>query len=64
MNEKSDEPTNQPSEMSQPEAQEQPGYRAVSQEELKQILEAHQKWLESDRKEGKQADLPGANLQE
>ncbi len=64
MNEKSDEPTKQPSEMSQPEAQEQARYREVSPDELTQILEAHQKWLESDGMEGKQADLPGANLQE
>ncbi len=63
MNEKSDEPTKQPSETSQPEAQEQPEYRKVSPDELKQILEAHQKWLESDEKEGKQADLRNANLQ-
>ncbi len=48
MNEKSDEPTKQPSETSQPETQEQAEYRAVSQEELKQILEAHRQWLESD----------------
>ncbi len=60
MNQKSDEPTNQVPESAQPE---QPKYRAVSQEELKQILEAHQKWLESDGKEGKQADLTRANLQ-
>ncbi|MEE8514266.1 MAG: pentapeptide repeat-containing protein, partial [Gammaproteobacteria bacterium] len=63
MKEKSDEPTNQPSEMSQPEAQEQPKYREVSPDELSQILEAHQKWVESDGKEGKQADLWKANLQ-
>ncbi len=63
MNEKPDEPTKQPSETSQPEAQEQPEYRDVSEEELKQILEAHQKWLESDGMEGKQADLTRANLQ-
>ena len=62
MKEKSDEPAKQPPDTGQPEAQEQPEYRAVSQEELKQILEAHRQWLESDGKEGKQADLSGANL--
>jgi len=63
MNEKPDEPTKQPSETGQPETQEQPEYREVSQEELKQILAAHKKWLESKGKEGKQAFLRKANLQ-
>ncbi len=62
MNEKSDKPAKQSAEPDQSAAQDQPQYREVSQEELKQILEAHQKWLEFDGKEGKQADLGEANL--
>ena len=64
MNEKSDEPAKQSVEPDQSAAQDQPQYREVSQEELKQTLEAHQRWLESDEKEGKRADLTKANLQE
>lgn len=41
----------------------QPKYREISDEELKQILEDHKKWLESDGKEGKRADLSHTNLQ-
>ncbi len=63
MNEKSDKPAKQSAEPDQSAAQDQPQYREVSQEELKQILEAHQRWVESDGKEGKQADLGEANLQ-
>ncbi len=63
MNEKSDKPAKQSAEPDQSAAQDQPQYREVSQEELKQILEAHQKWLEFDGKQGKQADLGEANLQ-
>jgi hypothetical protein len=37
-------------------------YREISEEELEQILEDHKKWLESDGKEGKRADLSKANL--
>ncbi len=59
MNEKSNEPAKQSAEPDQ----DQPPYREVSQKELEQILEAHQKWLEFDGKEGKQADLGEANLQ-
>jgi uncharacterized protein YjbI with pentapeptide repeats len=62
MNDKFDEPAKQPAEGSQPEAQEQPEYRDVSPDELKQILEAHQKWLESEGEEGQQADLRKADL--
>ncbi len=38
--------------------------REVSEEELKRILAAHAKWLETDRKEGEKADLSRTNLQE
>ncbi len=64
MNEKSDKPAKQPFETSQPEAQEQPEYREVFPVELTQILEAHQKWVASGGKEGKQAKLQGADLGE
>jgi uncharacterized protein YjbI with pentapeptide repeats len=60
MNEKSDESAKQSADSA---AQDQPPYREVSQEELKQILAAHQKWIESDGKEGNQADLIKANLE-
>ena len=59
MNEKSNEPAKQSAEPDQ----DQPPYREVSQEELEQILAAHQKWVESDGKEGNQADLIKANLE-
>ncbi len=36
--------------------------REVSPEELEKILEAHRKWVESEGKEGKRADLFAANL--
>ncbi len=46
------------------EPQEQPFDRApMPDEELQKILEAHRKWVESEGKEGKRADLGGANLQ-
>ncbi len=64
MNEKSDEPAKRSAEPDQSAAQDQPQHREVSQEELKQILEAHQKWLESDGKEGERANLRFAKLQE
>ncbi len=37
--------------------------REVSEEELKQILADHQRWVETDGREGTRADLTGANLQ-
>jgi hypothetical protein len=42
---------------------EQPEPRKISKEELKEILEAHSKWLQSEGKEGTRADLGAANLQ-
>ncbi len=63
MNEKADEPQEQ--------AADRP---PIPEEQLKKILEAHRKWVESEGKKGKvadlreanlcQADLRGANLQE
>ena len=38
--------------------------REFSEDELKEILDAHKRWLESEGKESKQANLQGANLQE
>jgi len=64
MNEKSDKPAKQSAEPDPSAAQDQPQYREVSQEELKQILAAQQKWLQSDGKEGQRAHLIGANLQQ
>jgi uncharacterized protein YjbI with pentapeptide repeats len=64
MNEKSDEPAKQSAKPDQSAAQDQPQYREVSQEELKQILAAHKKWLETKGKQGKRAYLGDANLQE
>jgi uncharacterized protein YjbI with pentapeptide repeats len=40
-----------------------PEYREIGEDELKQILNEHKKWVKSDGKEGKQADLQSANLQ-
>ena len=38
-------------------------YREISPDELQEILEQHRKWVETEGKEGKQADLNKANLQ-
>ncbi len=56
MNEKADE--------SQEQAADRPALRDVSPNELKEILEAHRKWVESEGKEGERADLSKANLTE
>ncbi len=37
--------------------------RKISPDELKKILEGHQRWLESEGKEGRRANLGLANLQ-
>jgi hypothetical protein len=42
---------------------EQPKLREISQEGLKQILEQHRKWVESEKKEGQKADLSNTDLQ-
>ena len=42
---------------------EKPEFREISKEELAEILEAHRKWVESQGKQGKHADLSRANLQ-
>ena len=41
---------------------EAPELREISDEELSEILAAHKLWLDTDGKDGKQADLSGANL--
>ncbi len=46
----------------QGQAPQTPPLREVSPEELEIILEAHRKWVESEGKEGKKADLVRANL--
>ncbi len=56
MNEKVEEPQDQ--------AADRPALRDVSPNELKEILEAHRKWEESEGKEGEGANLSVANLQE
>ena len=38
------------------------GYREITQEELEEVLEKHEKWLEGDRRNGKQADLRKTHL--
>ncbi len=48
---------------SQGQASERSPLREIPEEELQKILEAHRKWVESEGKEGKRADLARANLQ-
>ena len=36
--------------------------RRISAEELSKILEEHEKWLRTDKEEGKCADLSGVDL--
>ena len=56
-------PGNPGPDQAEPEEAESVERRQVSEDELKEILEAHEAWLASDRKEGQQADLSRANLQ-
>ena len=56
MNKKVEEP--------QDHASEHRSTREIPKDELRKILEAHKKWILSDRKIGERADLLGANLQE
>ncbi len=49
---------------SQGQAPERSPLREIPEEELQRILEAHRKWVESEGKEGKRANLFRANLQE
>jgi len=54
------------SSVAEPEEEEsaQPGLRKFTPEELKSVLEEHEKWLVSEGKEGTKANLLGANLSE
>jgi uncharacterized protein YjbI with pentapeptide repeats len=63
MNENNNNQNDQPTEKQQPSDETQAEYREISEDDLKQILEDHEKWLESDGKEGKQADLNRTDLQ-
>jgi uncharacterized protein YjbI with pentapeptide repeats len=51
-----------PSDEQQPPDETQPKYREISDEELKQVLEDHKRWVETEKKEGKKADLSKVNL--
>ena len=63
MSETPDKPEDQPSGQLQPDEEEPPRRREVSKDELQRGLEAHEKWVHSDGKDGTQADLTDANLQ-
>jgi len=64
MNETPDKPTNQALKPAQPDEDKPPQLREVPHQELTRILKEHQTWLESEGKEGNQADLREANLRE
>ncbi len=53
---------NEKVEESQDHASEHRSTREIPKDELRKILEAHKKWILSDRKIGERADLSGANL--
>jgi uncharacterized protein YjbI with pentapeptide repeats len=52
----------QPTEEQKPSDDTQDELREISDEELSQILEDHKKWVETEKKEGKKADLSKVNL--
>ncbi len=58
------EPEGQGAESTQSNEEEGPKLRQVSEDKLKEILAKHEKWLESDGKEGEQADLQSVDLRE
>ena len=62
MSEAPDKPEDQPSGEPQPDEEERRPLREVSEDELKEILEAHGKWLESGGKEGRRAELRATDL--
>ena len=69
MDENNEKPTELPSESLQSAIEGQPEFREISKEELKVILEDHQKWIQSRGKEGEKAsfyrtDLAGVDLQD
>ncbi len=53
-----------PSEQPEEQTAETLEYREISPDELQEILEQHRKWVKTEGKEGKQASLDNANLQE
>ncbi len=57
------EPTKPQPEKSQEGTPTTPPLRAISPEQLREIVEAHRKWVETNEKEGAQALLWGTNLQ-
>ncbi len=63
MSEAPDKREDQPSGQPQPYEEERSPLREVPEDELKEILEAHETWVQSEGKEGKLANLEGANLE-
>ncbi len=59
INQSINQPTNQPTKR----PKDAPELKEIFPEELEPILEEHKKWLGSERKEGRQANLILANLQ-
>ena len=53
-----------PSDQPEEQTAEAPQYREISPDELKEILDQHRVWWETEGKDGKRAYLDGANLQE
>jgi uncharacterized protein YjbI with pentapeptide repeats len=63
MNEDKNDQNDHPKEEQQPSDEHPARYREISKKELKQILEEHAKWLESNGKEGEKANLEKINLE-
>ena len=59
----SEQPTEPHPEEAEAPSAEKPTVREISREQLREILDAHRKWVESKKTEGARADLKGANLQ-
>ena len=64
MGDESKEPEGRVPGSTQPGEEEDPELREVSEDELKEILAAYEKWLKSDGTEGEKADLRHADLRE
>ena len=62
MSEAPGKPEDQPSGQPQPDEEEPSQLRGVPEDELRQLLEAHDKWVLSDGKDGEQADLSNIDL--
>ena len=63
MSEAPDKPEDQPSGQPQPDEVERRQRRKAPKDERKEVLPAHETWVQSECKEGKQADLFNADLQ-